>query len=173
MGPLNKNRAECSEVRAQLEDIAAAAPSAKSVAELFAAAPAALQLHAKDCAVCQEAGGSILTTRALLSALPSSANAGGPWFASRVMAAIAAQKAELARAADTWTFLPRLAARLTWASSIVLLLASAWLYQRPVNTPPAATRAVATDVTGEPFVDSTPVPAADDEFLLSSTGQPR
>lgn len=172
MGPLNKNRAECSEVRAQVEDIAAAAPSAKSVAELLAAAPAALQRHAKDCAVCREAAASILTTRALLSALPSSADAGGPWFASRVMAAIAAQKAELARAADTWTFLPKLAARLTWASSVVLLLASAWLYQRPVTTPPAATRAVATDITGEPFVDSTPAPA-DDEFLLSSTGQPR
>ncbi len=48
------------------------------------------------------------------------------------MAAIAARKAELSRAADTWTFLPKLAARLTWASAIALLLASGWLYQKPV-----------------------------------------
>ena len=173
MGLWNKDRAECRHVGAQLEDAAASSPGAKTVAELLAAAPVALQLHAKDCVSCRDAAENLLATRSLLSALPSNADAGGPWFASRVMAAIAAQKAEFARSADTWIFLPKLASRLTWASSIALLLASAWLYQRPVSTPPVATRTVATDITGEPIVDTSAQPAADDEFLLSSTEQPR
>ena len=173
MGLWNRDRAECRQLRGQLEDVAASSPGAKTVSELLAAASAGLQLHAKDCASCHQAAEDILAARMFLSGLRSNADAGGPWFASRVMAAIAAQKAQLARAADTWTFLPRLASRFTWASSIALLLASAWLYQRPVTTPPVATRAVATDITGEPLTDTSPQPPSDDEFLLSSTEQPR
>lgn len=174
MGPFTKNRAQCRLFRAHLEDAAAVAPDARSVAELLAAAPDALQLHAKSCADCRAAAENIVVTRSLLSAIPSNARLPGPWFAPRVMAAIAARKAQLARAADAWTFLPKLASRLTWASSIALLLASAWLYARPVATPPAATKIVATDITGEPLVDSA-APSGDDELLFSLTEreQPR
>jgi hypothetical protein len=79
------------------------------------------------------------------------------------MAAIAARKAELSRAADTFTFLPRLAARLTWASAIALLLASTWLYQKPASTP---AKPVLTDLTGEPVADNA-TPADNDEVLVS------
>jgi hypothetical protein len=173
MGLVSKNRAECRLFRAHLEDAAAVAPHAESIADLLASAADALQRHAKSCADCREAAENILETRALLSAVPSSATLPGPWFASRVMAAIAVRKAELARAADAWTFLPKLASRLTWASSIALLLASAWLYERPVTSPPVTVRAVATDIIGEPVVDISAQPSADDEFVLSSTEQPR
>lgn len=168
MGPFTKNREQCRLLRAHLEDAAAAAPDATSVAELLAAAPDALQLHAKSCADCRAAAENLIVTRSLLSAIPSSAGLPGPWFAPRVMAAIAARKAELAQAVDAWAFLPKLASRLTWASSIALLLASAWLFERPVTTPPAATKVVATDITGEPLVD-TSAPGADDELLFSLT----
>jgi hypothetical protein len=79
------------------------------------------------------------------------------------MAAIAARKADLARATDAWTFLPKLAARLTWASAVALLLASTWLYQKPAATP---AKPVVTDITGEPVVD-TATPANNDEVLVS------
>jgi hypothetical protein len=79
------------------------------------------------------------------------------------MAAIAARKADLARAADTWTFLPKLAARLTWASAVALLLASTWLYQKPATT---SAKPVDTDITGEPVVD-TATPANNDDVLVS------
>lgn len=173
MGLVTKNQTECRLFRAHLEDAAAATPHASSVAELLAASPDALLLHANSCADCRSAAENVLATRTLLAAIPSNAALPGPWFAPRVMAAIAARKAELARAGDAWTFLPRLASRLTWASSIVLLLASAWLYDRPVTTPPVTTRVVATDITGEPVVEMSSQPSADDEFLLSSTEQPR
>jgi hypothetical protein len=171
MGLLSKNR-ECWSFRAQLEDAATAAPEAKTAAELLTVTPV-LRVHFEACASCREAAEALLITRATLSAMPSTADLGGPWFASRVMAAIAESKAELARAADTWTFLPKLAARLTWASSIALLLASAWLYQKPASAPVQTTpKVVATDITGEPLVDSSTLPANDD-VLVSLAEQTR
>jgi len=85
------------------------------------------------------------------------------------MAAIAARKAELSRAADTWTFLPKLAARLTWASAIALLLASGWLYQKPAST---SAKPVATDITGEPLADNA-APPYNDDVLASLAEKPR
>lgn len=169
MGLLNRSRADCRDFRLKLEDAASAAPEARNAAELFAAAPPALRDHASSCADCRSSAEDLLAARALLAALPSRAAQPGPWFAPRVMAAIAARTADLNRAGDTWTFLPKLAARLTWASSIALLLASGWLYQRPHSNPP---KTVATDITGEPIVENTP-PAADDELLLSRVERER
>jgi hypothetical protein len=160
---LNKRSARCREFQSQLEDASSAAPGAKELPQLLAAAPAALKDHAAACADCRVAAENILAARALLAELPSFAATAGPWFAPRVMAAIAARKADLARAADTWTFLPKLAARLTWASAVALLLASTWLYQKPA-TPSA--KPVATDITGEPVVD-TATPANNDDVLVS------
>jgi hypothetical protein len=164
-----KRRAQCLEFQSRLEEATGAAPSAKDPSELLAAAPDALKSHASACADCRAAAENILAARALLAELPSCAATAGPWFAPRVLAAIAARKAELSRAADTWTFLPRLAARLTWASSVALLLASAWLYQKPPTMPGTTTTAksVATDIAGDPFVDPAAQSNADDEFLPS------
>jgi hypothetical protein len=166
---LNKRKAECRGFQMQLEDAAGAAPSAKSLTELVVSAPIALKEHVTGCADCRAAAENILASRALLAELPSYAATAGPWFAPRVMAAIAARKAELSRAADTWTFLPKLAARLTWASAIALLLASGWLYQKPVST---SAKPVATDITGEPVAD-TATPTTNDEVLVSLSEKPR
>jgi hypothetical protein len=160
---LSKRDAECRGFQSQLEDAAGAAPAAKEISELLATAPGDLKTHVSACADCRVAAENILAARALLAELPSYAATAGPWFAPRVMAAIAARKAELSRAADTWTFLPKLAARLTWASAVALLLASGWLYQRPVTT---SSKPVVTDITGEPVVDTAP-PASDDDVLVS------
>jgi hypothetical protein len=166
---LSKRRAQCRRILSQLEDAAGAAPGAKELSELLAAAPRALQDHVPGCSNCRAVAENILEAHALLTELPSNAAMAGPWFAPRVMAAIAARKAELSRAADTWTFLPKLAARLTWASAVALLLASGWLYQRPVSSPSGP---VITDITGEPLVDTT-TPANNDEVLVSLAEKPR
>jgi hypothetical protein len=168
---LGKSSAVCSEFQSQLDEVAAgAAPGAKEVSQLLAAAPVSLKEHAAACVDCRAAAENILAARALLAELPSYGATAGPWFAPRVMAAIAARKAELSRAADTWTFLPKLAARLTWASTIaLLLLASGWLYQKPIST---SAKPVVTDITGEPVVD-TATPANNDEVLVSLSERPR
>jgi hypothetical protein len=166
---LGKRGAECREFQSRLEDAAGAAPSAKSLSALLEAAPGPLKAHVSACADCRVAAENILAARALLAELPSYAATAGPWFAPRVMAAIAARKAELSRAADAWTFLPKLAARLTWASAVALLLASGWLYQKPATTSP---KPVVTDITGEPVVD-TATPASNDDVLVSLAERPR
>jgi hypothetical protein len=166
---LNKRRAECGHFRSQLEDAAGAAPSAEGFSELLAAAPNALKAHAATCADCRSAAENIIEARTVLAGLPANAAMAGPWFAPRVMAAIAARKAELTRAADTWTFLPKLAARLTWASAVALLLASTWLYQKPMST---SAKPVLTDITGEPLVDTT-TPPTNDDVLVSLAEKPR
>jgi hypothetical protein len=166
---LNRRRAECRDFQSQLEDAAEAASSAKKFSELFPDAPNALKAHAATCADCRCAAENIFEARALLAHRPSTASMAGPWFAPRVMAAIAARKAELTRAADTWTFLPKLAARLTWASAVALLLASTWLYQKPIST---SAKPVLTDLTGEPLVDTT-TPPTNDDVLVSLAEKPR
>jgi hypothetical protein len=160
---LSRRNAECRGFQTQLDDAAGAAPSVTELSELLASAPVVLKEHVAACGDCRTAAENILAARALLAVLPSYATMAGPWFAPRVMAAIAARKAELSRAADTWTFLPKLAARLTWASAIALLLASGWLYQKPVST---AAKPVLTDITGEPLAD-TATPSTNDELLVS------
>lgn len=171
MGPSKKNRTQCREFRGQLEDAAGVASDARVMADLLAAVPAQMREHVVACADCRAAAEHVLASRVLLSGLSSRAAMGGTWFPSRVMAGIAARASEQARTADTWTLLPRLAARLTWASALALLLASGWLYQRPaVNT--AATKSVETDITGEPLRDNTP-PATNDEVLVSLAEQPQ
>jgi hypothetical protein len=166
---LNKRRAECRGFQSQLEDAAEAARSAKEFSELFRDAPDALKAHAATCADCRSAAENIIKARALLAERPSATTMVSPWFAPRVMAAIAARKAELTRAADTWTFLPKLAARLTWASAVALFLASTWLYQKPIST---SARPVLTDITGEPLVDTT-TPPTNDDVLVSLAEKPR
>jgi hypothetical protein len=167
---LNKRGANCRDFQMQVEKAAGAASKARVLPELLAALPDPLKKHMAECGSCRAAANNLLEARALLAELSSHAAIAGPWFAPRVMAAIAARRAELGRATDTWTFLPKLAARLTWASAIALLLASGWLYQKPAST---TTRPVLTDITGEPLVDTTAPPANDDEVLLSLAEKPR
>ena len=112
-----------------------------------AALPAALREHAIACAECKAAADDVATSRALLQALPSHAATPRPWFATRVMAAIAAREAELRRPVDAWTVVPRLAAKLSWASALALLLASTWLYERPRPMP---TKPAFVDLAGDP-----------------------
>lgn len=163
----NKRHAECSDFQTQLENAATRAPGSRELAELFAAAPTVVQEHAASCADCREYGKNIIEARMLLAALPSNAGLAGPWFAPRVMASILARRSELGRVPDAWTLLPKLAARLTWASAIALLLASGWLYQRPaVNISQTSAKVAVTDITGEPLRD-TSMPANNDEVLVS------
>jgi hypothetical protein len=170
---LHKRTAECRDFEVQFEDTVVTAPSTSALPELLAALPTHLKEHAATCADCHASAENILLTRSWLSVLPSNAAVPGPWFAPRVMAAIAARKEELGRAADTWTFLPKLAARLTWASAVALLLASTWLYQRPASSPTSTSaKAVATDITGEPVVENV-TPASNDEVLVSLAERPR
>src|SRR6266446_7545946 len=95
----------------------------------------AQQEHLAACPQCQVVADDIVMSRALLREVPARAALPGPWFAPRVMAAIAARESELRQSLEAWAAVPRLAARLTWLSGLALLVASTWLYQLPKFTP--------------------------------------
>jgi hypothetical protein len=158
-GLLKKNGAECSRFRESLEGMTSAEALSPSLVE-----------HAAGCQECRAARDELFASRALLEALPRQAEKAGAWFAPRVMAAIAARESELLRSFETWTVLPKLAARLTWVSALALLLTTTWLVGRPASTP---ANPVVTDLTGEPVIESTPAPVNNDEVLVSLTEKAR
>ena len=121
---MRKNQDECSRLRDALENVAD-----------LAALSSTQQEHLAACPACQEASSDISTSRIVLRDVPARAASPGPWFASRVMTAIAAKESELRQSLDAWAAVPRLAARLTWLSALALLVASSWLHQLPKSTP--------------------------------------
>jgi hypothetical protein len=151
---LKRNREECSRLLESLE----------TASEVDAISPK-LTAHAASCAACQTASEDLIASRKLLAALPRRAETAGSWFASRVMAAIAARESELMRSVEAWTVLPKLAARLTWISALALLLTTTWLVGRPPAATPA--RPVLTDLAGDPVVENVPAPVNNDEVLVS------
>jgi hypothetical protein len=116
----SKKHTDCSNLRDLLEG-----------ASQISALPTAQREHLAACPQCQAAADEVFATRAILRDLPSRADLSAPWFAPRVMAAIAAKESELRQSLDAWAAVPRFAARLTWVSALALLLASTWLYQSP------------------------------------------
>src|ERR1700737_5287794 len=95
---LGKNGNECNRMREALEDAAD-----------MTALGTALQEHLRVCNDCHAAADELLMSRKLLQTLPSQAVKPAPWFAPRVMAAIAAREAELGRARAGWALGPQLA----------------------------------------------------------------
>jgi hypothetical protein len=152
---LNRDQGDCKRLREALEE----AGSLNGV-------PPALAEHQVSCARCAAAVEEFLESRALLRDLPRESDTVRPWFAPRVMAAIAAREAELRQSIDAWTVVPRLASRLTWISALALLLTGTWLIERPASVP---AKPVITDLAGEPVVDSAPLPVNNDDVLLSLT----
>lgn len=136
---MRKNHGECSRLRDALEN----RRDATSLSS-------AHQGHLAVCQRCQSASADISTTRALLRDVPARAVSPGPWFAPRVMAAIAARESELRASLETWAAVPRFAARLTWISGLALLLASTWLYESPKFTPNAGNQAAAESLFDSP-----------------------
>ena len=155
MRNLLKNDEECRKLRDLLEDSAAARPDAGSIRELSEAMSAATQTHIAACVSCQEAAQDLLATREIFKGVASFAAKERPWFATRVMAAIAARERELALAASLWSAVPRYASRLAWISAVVLLAASTWLYERPFVA-----------------ADKQPAAAAFQEYLFEAPAQP-
>ena len=152
MWTLKKNREDCSQFQESLEG-----------GTLATVWPSTLREHATECAECRAIAEELLATRDLLKTLPASqAEIPRPWFAQRVMAAIAARELELRQSLDAWTAVPKLASRLTWASALALLLASTWLYERPKSTPKPGGDAAVESLFDQPASSST-----QDDILMS------
>jgi len=147
---MRKNQGECSRLRDALENVVD-----------VAALSSAQQEHLAACPACQEASSDISTSRIVLRNVPARAPVPGPWFAPRVMAAIAARESELRQSLEAWAAVPRLAARVSWISALALLLASTWLYESPKFTQNSGNQA-----TVESLFDSQQSSAPQEDVVL-------
>ena len=159
---LKKNDDECERLRDLLEDSAAGLPAATRMEELSEAWPAAQRNHLATCGRCQEAAQDLLATREIFKGVGSATGMVRPWFSTRVVAAIAARERELTEAASTWLAVPKLASRLALAPGALLLVASTWLYERPLPAP----NQQASTLAAQESLFEPPPPANQDDLLV-------
>lgn len=131
--PLERNENVCGCFRDELENAASQFPGASTVEDLLAVLSPDGRTHLLSCNKCRTAVDDLIAIRVLLSPLPAYSKTEAPWFASRVMADIAAQEDELSRSTTAWSIVPRFAARLAWATAFLLLLTSTWFYKQPAT----------------------------------------
>ncbi len=123
------------------------------------------QAHAAQCDECRTRLEELGATRELLAPLQPHSGISRPWFTSRVMSAIAAREAELSRAINAWTIIPKLASRVAWAAGLAILMAVSLFYQKP------ATSQLGTEPSPESLFDNAPSPASHDDVLVSMVEQ--
>src|SRR5260370_23103471 len=169
MWNLLKNDKEWRKLGDLLEEAAAARPEAVSIMELSEAMSAAAQTHIGTCASCQEAAQDLLAAREIFKGVAPNSEIERPWFATRVMAAIAARERELSKAASTWLAVPRFASRLALASGALLLVASTWLYERPLSAPSQQARNLAAQ---ESLFEAPPTVNQDDVLVPAAEHNP-
>jgi hypothetical protein len=162
MWNLLKNDETCRRLRDLLEESATARPDAATVEQLSQEWPAAERAHIASCESCVEAAKDLLATRQIFKGITSDAVAERPWFATRVMAAIAARERELTESAGTWLAVPKFASRLAMASGAVLLITSTWLYERPLPAP----NLQATALAAQESLFEVPPPMNQDDVLV-------
>jgi hypothetical protein len=145
-----KNRRECSILREALENV---------IDALELSSPN--RTHLTGCVDCQAIAQELFSTRTALQNAKAPAAEPGPWFAPRVLAAIAARESELRQTLEAWAAVPRLAARLTWLSALALLVASTFLYELPKSAPNSGNETVA-----ESLFDSPQPSSSQDDVVL-------
>lgn len=166
---LKKKDEECSRVRDLLEESAAVRPDAARREELSEAWTPAQRAHMAECAKCQDAAQDLLAARKIFAVVASSAEIERPWFASRVMTAIAARQRELSDVANTWLAVPKFASRLALASCALLLVASTWLYERPL---PTSSQQASTLAGQESLFEAPPLMNQDDVLANQQENNP-
>ena len=164
MRDLLKKDEECRKLRESLEDAAALSPDAVSLEEFLEDLPSAQRAHATACGNCRETATDVFAVRRIFQGVGSRAEEAGPWFATRVMAAIAQREGDLAQRVGLWNAVPRFASRLVLASAIVVVAASTWLYEKPVSAPP---KQASIGAAPEYLFELNPPPANSDEVLVS------
>lgn len=164
--PLKKTNEDCSRLRGALEEAAARPAGAVSVKSLTEDLTAEERKHIELCADCREAVEDLVAAKALLRGIPSYAEEDRPWFAARVMAAIAARERELAERVSAWSEFPRFASRLTWVAAVLLLVGTTWFYESVVRAPSYPMS------PSQESIFETPQQSPPDDILVSMTDRP-
>jgi len=165
MGNLDKQGDACSRWQAWLETQADALPAMQASEQWASALSPEDRAHLHGCAECRVAMDAWVSFRHSLQASKHATTA-PPWFAARIMAAIATREEE-SRPIAAWIAVPRFASRIAFASAALLVFAGTWLYQKsPVRSVQPAASAT------ESLFDTQSPAVSEDEVLVSSAEQP-
>lgn len=158
-----KENENCGKFRDGLEEAAAKFEDTVSVERLIRELSGEQREHVAACAGCQEAVNDLVKVKALFNEAASFADEERPWFAARVMAAIASRERKLAQRMSAWTEFPRFASRLAWVAAILLLAGTTWFYEAVVRAP----RFVPA---GQESIFEVPQQTTPDDVLVSMAG---
>jgi hypothetical protein len=157
---------ECWGLRGALEEAAGSAGEGVSAEKLMEALSEEDRKHMELCGNCHEAAEELAATKKLFRGVASFADEERPWFASRVMAAIALREKELAERVSAWSEFPRFASRLAWVTSILLLAGTTWFYSRAVRAPNSQGSGAQESIFEVPQQQTAPP----DDILIGVTG---
>ena len=161
---LKRSKEECTRLRDKVEEAAAKQAHPLSVKNLREELTAEERKHLETCQDCQHAAQELFAAKELFQGVASFSHEARPWFAARVMAAIAARERALAERVTAWTEFPRFASRLTWVAVIVLLASTTWFYESVVRVP-------SHPVYGsQESIFEAPQQSAPDDVLISQAG---
>jgi hypothetical protein len=125
MFDLDSTTKDCEKTLDELERVSFEGDGVVSAASVLEKVSAEARAHVVRCEGCREAAEQFAETRNLLRPLAEKQAEPGPWFVTRVMAAIAAQEQEEERE-GIWANMRRLAPRLVVVSTLLLMLGSTW-----------------------------------------------
>jgi hypothetical protein len=122
--PLNRDEVNCRRFLDALEELPASGNTRMSAEEWRAELPGAEKEHAGSCEACRTALEEFAETRNALAGI--TVPKAGPWFTTRVMAAIGAREREEEARDGVWISVRKLAPRLVALSALLLLLGGSW-----------------------------------------------
>jgi len=163
----NREARGCQEFREELEALPLENTEIEFATLLGALQPASRE-HALQCVECREAAEDLAMTRAALQPLAELSARPGPWFATRVMAAIAGQESEIDLRDAVWLSIRKFAPRLVAVCALLLVLASTWTYQLRHVELAGPPQVASTETVLEP---SQPAPLNDDVLINSNEGR--
>jgi len=163
-GP-NRESSGCQEFREELEALPVKENAGTEVRMVMEKMSLASRGHATVCADCREAVEDVVSTRSALRPLGEGSAEPGPWFTTRVMAAITGRESEMDLRDAVWVSIRKLAPRLVAVCALLLVLASTWTYQLRQMEIAVRTQAGSNDTVLEPG-QSTPL---NDDVLFSAT----
>ena len=158
----------CQEFREELEVLPLKVNMGSELRMLLEEMSPGSRKHASKCADCREAADDVALTRSALRPLGEVSAEPGPWFATRVMTAIAGRESEMDLRDAVWVSIRRLAPRLVAVCALLLLLASTWTYRLRQMEIVGRTQTGSADTVLEP---GQPAPLNDDVLLSTTEGR--
>jgi predicted anti-sigma-YlaC factor YlaD len=159
MGNLvNRDEQNCRSFLDALEELPLNGGARKNAEEWLVELPEAQEEHAGGCEVCRAALEEFAETRNALAGI--AVQEPGPWFATKVMAAINAQEREEEARDGVWISVRRLAPRLVALSALLLALGGSWAFELRKSDGLNAERR-----KGDLVFDSSVAPASYDEVF--------